>query len=97
MLIIKTVKKRSLGEEIGLKAGDKILSFDNFEAEDILDYVYYDASEKFLLTVEQSDGVSSCEIEKDADESLGLTFVSDNLETKTCLNDCIFCFVAQVP
>ena len=97
MLIIKTVKKRSLGEEIGLKAGDKILSFDNFEAEDILDYVYYDASEKFLLTVEQSDGVSSCEIEKDADESLGLTFVSDNLETKTCLNDCIFCFVAQMP
>ena len=83
MLIIKSVKKRSLGKELGLKAGDKILSFNGFEAEDILDYVYYDASEGFTLTVEQEDGVSSCEIEKDADESLGLTFESDNLVTKT--------------
>lgn len=97
MLIIKNVEKRSLGEEIGLKVGDKILSFDGYEAEDILDYIYYDASEAFTLTVEQDDGVSSCEIEKDPDESLGLTFVSDNLDIKTCRNDCIFCFVAQMP
>ena len=97
MLIIKSVAQGSLGKEIGLKPGDKILSFDGFEAEDILDYVYFDASEGFTLTVEQEDGISSCEIEKDADESLGLTFESDNLEIKTCHNDCIFCFVAQMP
>ena len=97
MLIIKNVEKRSLGEEIGLKVGDKIIAFDGYDAEDILDYIYYDASEGFTLTVEQSDGVSSCEIEKEPDESLGLTFISDNLDIKTCRNDCIFCFVAQMP
>lgn len=97
MLKIKNVKKGSLGEEIGLKKGDEILSFNGFEAEDILDYLFYDDEEKFNLTVKQSDGTFDCEVEKDEDETLGLTFESDNLDIKTCRNDCIFCFVAQMP
>ena len=97
MLIIKSVEKNSLGEEIGLVAGDKVLSFDGFDAEDILDYEFYDGEERFTITVEQKDGVSSCEIEKDEDETLGLEFESDNLEIKTCRNHCIFCFVEQMP
>lgn len=97
MLIIKSVQKGSLGEEIGLKAGDKILKFNGYNAEDILDYTFYDAENNFTITVEQEDGVSSCEIEKDDDETLGLEFESDNLEIKTCRNHCIFCFVEQMP
>ena len=97
MLKIKSVDKRSLGAEIGLRAGDEILSFNGFDAEDILDYMFYDGEENFTLKVSQPDGVFECEIEKDADESLGLEFESDNLDIKTCHNDCIFCFVAQMP
>ena len=39
----------------------------------------------------------SVEIEKEDDETLGLSFLDDGLEIKTCYNDCIFCFVRQMP
>lgn len=97
MLKIKEVEKGSLGEEIGLKAGDEILSFNGFDAEDILDYMFYDGEDGFSVTVRQSDGTFTCDVEKDEEETLGLTFENDNLEIKTCHNDCIFCFVAQMP
>ena len=97
MLKIKEVEKGSLGEEIGLKAGDEILSFNGFDAEDILDYMFYDGEDGFFITVRQSDGTFTCDVEKDEEETLGLTFENDNLEIKTCHNDCIFCFVAQMP
>ena len=97
MLKIKEVEKGSLGEEIGLKAGDEILSFNGFDAEDILDYMFYDGEDGFSVTVRQSDGTFTCDVVKDEDETLGLTFENDNLEIKTCHNDCIFCFVAQMP
>ncbi|MDY2880023.1 MAG: DUF512 domain-containing protein [Candidatus Borkfalkiaceae bacterium] len=98
MLIIDKVKKGSVGQELGLRKGDEILAFDGHDAVDILDYCYYDAQEKFLLTVRQTNGdVSSCEIEKESEETLGLTFLSDNLEIRTCRNGCVFCFVDQMP
>ena len=98
MLKIKSVEKNGIGEELGLKKGDEVLAFDGAEAVDILDYLYYDARDKFTITVRQTNGdVSSCEIEKDDDERLGLAFESDNLGIRTCQNKCIFCFVDQMP
>ncbi|MBQ7373460.1 MAG: DUF512 domain-containing protein [Clostridia bacterium] len=98
MLKIKAVEKNSIGDELGLEKGDEILAFDGNNAVDILDYLYYDEREFFTLTVRQTNGdVSSCEIEKYEDESLGLTFEDDNLAIKTCHNHCIFCFIDQMP
>ncbi|MBR2384126.1 MAG: DUF512 domain-containing protein [Clostridia bacterium] len=98
MLKIKEVAKNSIGEELGLKKGDEVLAFDGHTAVDVLDYLYYDEKESFTLTVRQTNGdESSCEIEKEEDESLGLTFESDNLDIRTCHNHCIFCFIDQMP
>lgn len=98
MLKIKKVERGGIGEEIGLKKGDEVLAFDGHDAVDVLDYLYYDAKESFALTVRQTDGdVSTCEIEKDDDERLGLVFEDDNLAIRTCRNNCIFCFVDQMP
>ena len=98
MLKINKVEKNSIGEEIGLVSGDEILAFDGYDAVDILDYLYYDEKEFFTLTVRQTNGdISTCEIEKYEDESLGLTFIDDNLGIKTCHNHCIFCFIDQMP
>ena len=98
MLKIKEVEKNSIGEELGLISGDLVLAFDGHKAVDVLDYLYYDEKESFTLTVRQTNGdESTCEIEKDEDESLGLTFESDNLDIRTCHNHCIFCFIDQMP
>lgn len=97
MLTIKSIDKNGIGEEIGLEVGDEILKFDGYETEDILDYLYYDAKEKFTMTVGTRGKEVECEIEKDDDETLGLNFVSDGLDMKLCHNNCIFCFVEQLP
>lgn len=97
MLKVKTLQKNLIADELGIKIGDEILSFDGFEAVDILDYLYYDSQTFFTLTVKSGNEVIDFEIEKDEDESLGLTFISDNLEVKTCRNKCLFCFVDQMP
>lgn len=98
MLKISQVDKNGIGAEIGLEVGDIIKEFDGFEAEDILDYTYYDYKENFTLTILTKDNLQvKVDIEKDEEESLGLSFESDNLELKTCYNNCIFCFVDQMP
>ena len=98
MLKISSVDKGGIGFEIGLEAGDSIKEFDGFEAVDILDYTFYDYKENFTLTILTKDNLLvKVDIEKDEDETLGLSFESDNLQLKTCYNNCIFCFVDQMP
>lgn len=99
MLKIKTVDKKSYGRrQLGLEPGDAIISFDGYKTQDLLDYVYYDAKECFTMEVFTKDGETvTVDVDKYEDESLGLTFVDDGLKIKTCLNDCIFCFVRQMP
>lgn len=98
MLEIKEVLNSGVAFEEGFEAGDKILSFDGHEAVDILDYLYYESQNEFTIEVLAKGGERvTVEIEKEDDESLGLTFVNDGLEIRTCRNDCIFCFVRQMP
>ncbi len=98
MLKIKGVEKDSVGYEIGLEKGDAIESFNGYKAEDLLDYLYFNGEEEFSMTIKCKDGeTSTVYVEKDYDESLGLTFEDDNLKIKKCQNKCIFCFVDQMP
>ncbi len=98
MLKILKVDKNGIGAELGFEKGDAILEFDGFSAVDVLDYTFYDYKESFTVTVLTKDGeIVTVEIEKDEDETLGLTFENDNLDLKTCYNNCIFCFVDQMP
>lgn len=97
MLKISKVYKNQIASEVGIRKGDIILAFDGFEAVDVLDYLFYDNQPFFTLTVKSGDEEIDFEIEKSDDESLGLEFVSDNLEVKTCYNKCLFCFVDQMP
>lgn len=99
MLIIEKADKKGYGyKELGLEKGDAVLRFNGYDAEDILDYVYYDGQENFEMEILAKNGEKvTVEVDKYEDESLGLTFADDGLKTKTCLNDCIFCFVRQMP
>ena len=98
MLKISNVQKDSVGYEIGLEKGDVIESFNGYPAQDILDYVYFNSQEEFSITVKCKGGeTSTVFIEKEYDETLGLTFEDDGLKIKRCQNKCIFCFIDQMP
>jgi len=95
---ISFVEKKSLAQKFGLETGDRILAFDGFEAVDILDYQFYDALENFIMTVERKNGIKrEVKVKKKAHESLELEFEDDGLDVKPCKNNCVFCFVDQLP
>ena len=98
-MIVENVEKNSIAEELEIKKGDKIISINNQQPKDIIEYSFIINDEEINLLVEHQNGeIEEYEIEKDFDEDLGIIFTSavfDNL--KRCLNHCIFCFVDQQP
>lgn len=99
MIRIRAVEPGSIAEELEIFPGDYLLKIDGKEIRDYIDYQYGIAADFFVLTVEKADGeIWEIEIEKDADESIGLVFddiIFDQL--KLCKNNCLFCFVRQQP
>jgi len=96
-MVITKVDKDGIGFELGLKAGDTLVSFDGRPILDILDYYFWDGETDFVMTVEHVSGEQvKYDIEKDVSETLGLEFDND-LTPMTCRNNCVFCFVDQLP
>lgn len=97
--IIENVEKDSIAEELGIEPGDRLLSINGQEIEDIFDYQYYVEDGELLLLIEKPDGEQwELEIEKDPDESLGIGFGAGLMdEYRSCCNRCIFCFIDQMP
>ena len=97
--VIAEVERGGLGEYLGLRPGDRVLSVNGKILRDELDFRFY-ASERYLsLRVKTRDGEEKdFEIDKDEDDLLGLTFeepIFDDM--KTCRNNCVFCFIRQIP
>ena len=97
--VISKVLPDSIAEEIGLEIGDEILKINNQDIKDILDYMFLIQDEEILLTVKSKQGeVVEVEIEKDAEEDLGVEFENDFMDSyHSCHNKCIFCFIDQMP
>lgn len=96
--VIKSIDAGSIAEELGLEPGDRLLTIDGQELEDIFDYEYYINSESILMVVLKQNGEEwELEIEHDY-EDLGITFENGLMsEYRSCRNKCIFCFIDQMP
>ena len=95
---VDRVEAGSIAQEVGIEPGDRLLSIDRREVEDALDYRYLSsqADRELILTVaKQSGELWDIEIEKEEDEDLGLEL--EPIQTRICKNNCIFCFVHQLP
>ena len=97
--LVSDVLESSIADELGIQKGDIILSIDGQEMQDMIDYTFLCKNEVLTITVQKTNGeTEEIELEKDFDEDLGIVFecaVFDKV--KPCLNNCIFCFVAQQP
>lgn len=97
--IVKSIVPGSIADEMGIDPGDRLISINGQEIEDIFDYQFYSEDEELLLLVEKPDGEQwELEIGKDADEELGMEFGPGLMdEYRSCRNKCIFCFIDQMP
>lgn len=97
--IIEEVAKGSIAEELEIVPGDILLSINEIEVKDIIDYKYLISDEYVEVEILKQDGeVWALEIDKEFDEDLGIIFTNPLIDkAKSCQNKCVFCFIDQLP
>ncbi|MDD2973353.1 MAG: DUF512 domain-containing protein [Lachnospiraceae bacterium] len=97
--IVKNIKPGSIAEEMEITPGDRLLQINGEVIEDIFDYQFLVEDENLMVLIQKPDGEEwELEIEKDADEDLGIEFENGLMdEYRSCHNKCIFCFIDQMP
>ncbi|MCD8119380.1 MAG: DUF512 domain-containing protein [Lachnospiraceae bacterium] len=97
--VIRAVEPGSIAEELNIEAGDVLLTVNDTNPLDVLDYHFLIHDEELVVCVRKPDGEEwEFEIEKEFDEDLGIQFENTFMdEYHSCRNKCIFCFIDQMP
>lgn len=97
--VIKEVYPGSIAEEMEIKPGDVLLSINNEEIGDVLDYRYLVKDEYIEVLIRKQDGEEwLLEIDKEYDDDLGVEFENGLMsDYRSCSNKCMFCFIDQMP
>ena len=97
--LIKEVLPGSIAMELDIEPGDRLLSINQEEIEDIFDYQYFVENEYIEILIEKPNKEQwLLEVDKEEDEDLGIVFESGLMDDyRSCHNKCIFCFIDQMP
>ena len=89
---ISEVVPESLGAELELEAGDRIIKVNGRVVRDYLDFRFHTAGEtELVLEVRKKNGEDwELELDRGEGEDFGLTF--EHIVPRQCANACIFCF-----
>jgi putative radical SAM enzyme (TIGR03279 family) len=89
---IAEVSPESLGFELELESGDRIIKVNGRPVRDYLDFRFQTAGEtELVLEVRKSSGEDwELQIERGEGEDFGLSF--EQIVPRQCANECIFCF-----
>jgi len=94
---ISAVDPESLGAELELESGDRIIRVNGHVVRDYLDFRFHTAGETDLvIDVRKSSGEDwELNVERDEGEEFGLNF--DQIVPRQCANECLFCFCKGNP
>ncbi|HEX8851933.1 MAG TPA: DUF512 domain-containing protein [Pyrinomonadaceae bacterium] len=95
---ITEVAPESIGAELELEAGDRVLRVNGRTVRDYLDFRFQTGGETELTINVLKRGTGEeweLEIERDEGEDLGLSF--ENIVPRQCANECLFCFCKGNP
>lgn len=98
MVKITEVTLGSRAYRAGARAGDVLVSINDNEINDVLDYRFY-LTERLVALKLIRDGEELCiHIKKGEYDDIGLEFETPLMDKKhSCKNGCIFCFIDQNP
>ncbi len=95
-ITIDDIINGSLADNSKLNIHDRVISINGNEINDFLDLQFYTADEILEITYLDNSGIEhKLEIHQDWETSVGI--IPQEHKCRTCANDCIFCFVDQMP
>ena len=98
MVRITGVEERSLAEKNGILPGDILVSINENEITDVLDYRFYLSEKKVSLKLLRGGEAYTVTVKKGEYDDIGLGFETPLMDEKhSCKNGCIFCFIDQNP
>ncbi len=98
MITVSTVHRGSVACKAGIMAGDKIISINGREINDVLDYRFETVSNRLEIVFKRGDETKTVAVSKKEYDEFGAeaeTYLMD--EKKRCKNACMFCFIDQNP
>lgn len=98
MVKIVGVLPHSRAERAGIAPGDILVSINENEISDVLDYRFYLTEKKTTLSLLREGAEYTKTIRKEEYDDIGLEFETPLMDKKqSCQNKCIFCFIDQLP
>lgn len=95
-LKIVDISPGSLAAKAGLEPGDELISLNGQELRDEFDLSYYSAVHTILLKLRKASG-EVCEVKLIRRDGRPLGIEVQPYKHKNCQNNCIFCFIDQMP
>lgn len=96
---ISKIISESIAEELEIEVGDKLISINGTEIQDIIDYKFLMADDYIEVEIEKNNGeIWILEVEKEYQDDLGIEFENEIIDNaRSCHNNCLFCFIDQLP
>ena len=96
---VADVEQGSPAQKCGISAGDTLVSLNGHTVMDVLDYRFYQNSEKVIVEFIGKNGkIKKAKVKKQEYDELGMLFNSYLMDKqRACKNKCVFCFIDQLP
>jgi putative radical SAM enzyme (TIGR03279 family) len=95
-MIIRNVSPGSPAESLGLRVGENLVSINGQPVRDLLDYHFHVADAELELLLDGEQGRQRrLSVTLEPGQDLGIKV--DEIKTRLCGNECVFCFIDQNP
>lgn len=94
-IAIDNITRGSIAEAAGLRAGDVICGVNSSPIRDVIDFMFHKDEDELQIGLLRDGARKKITIVSDSGADLGIAFKP--MKVKICKNNCIFCFVKQLP
>ncbi|HEY7036741.1 MAG TPA: DUF512 domain-containing protein [Thermomicrobiales bacterium] len=96
--VVAAVAPGSLGDGLGIRPGDRVVTIGGRPVVDALDFQFHAQAERAVFEVERDGTIRRHDLLLEGDEFWGITFADPTFDgVRICENACPFCFIKQIP